>query len=98
MRLQVDLEFQQNKIKELNKKYNVQMFTTKNRGGKAYFAEQKIREFKEILFRIKKLHKRLKKRLNSAKLIKQAVQNMNNTKTEKYNLEPEVIERKSLQN
>ena len=98
MRLQVDLEFQQNKIKELNKKYNVQMFTTKNRGGKAYFAEQKIREFKKILFRIKKSHKRLKKRLNSAKLIKQAVQNMNNTKTEKYSLEPEVIERKSLQN
>ena len=42
MRLQVDLEFQQNKIKELNKKYNVEMFTTKNRGGKAYAAEQKI--------------------------------------------------------
>ena len=97
MRLQVDLEFQQNKIKELNKKYNVQMFTTKNRGGKAYVAEQKIRELKKILFRIKKSHKRLKKRLNSTKLIKQSVQNMNNTKTEKYNLEPEVIERKSLQ-
>ena len=45
------------------------MFTTKNRGGKAYMAEQKIREFKKILFRIKKSHKRLKKRLNSAKLI-----------------------------
>ena len=73
------------------------MFTTKNRGGKAYVAEQKVREFKKILFRIKKSHKRLKKRLNSTKLIKQAVQNMNNTKTEKYNLEPEVIERKSLQ-
>ena len=98
MRLQVDLEFQQNKIKELNKKYNIQMFTSKNRGGKAYVAEQKIREFKKILFRIKKSHKRLKKRLNSTKAIKQAVQNMNNTKSEKYNLEPEVIEQKSLQN
>ena len=42
IRLQVDLEFQQNKIKKLNKKYNVEMFTTKNRGGKAYAAEQKI--------------------------------------------------------
>ena len=60
MRLQVDLEFQQYKIKELNKNYNVQMFTTKNRVGKAYMAEQKIREFKKILFRIKKSHKRLK--------------------------------------
>ena len=96
MRLQVDLEFQQNKIKELNKKYNVDMFSTKIRGGKAYAAEQKIREFKKILFRIKKTYKRLNKRLNSAKLIKQTVQNMNNTKSIKYDLEPEVIENCSL--
>ena len=96
MRLQVDLEFQQNKIKELNKKYNVDMFSTKIRGGKAYAAEQKIREFKKILFRIKKTYKRLNKRLNSAKLIKQTVQNMNNTKSIKYDLEPEVIENRSL--
>ena len=96
MRLQVDLEFQQNKIKELNKKYNVEMFTTKNRGGKAYAAEQKIREFKKILFKIKKTYKRLKKRLNSAKLIKKTVQNMNNTKSIKYGFEPEFVERQSL--
>ena len=96
MRLQVDLEFQQNKIKELNKKYNVDMFSTKNRGGKAYAAEQKIREFKKILFRVKKTYKRLKKRLNSAKLIKKTVQNMNNTKSVKYGFEPEIIEKRSL--
>ena len=96
MRLQVDLEFHQNKIKELNKKYNVDMFSTKNRGGKAYAAEQKIREFKKILFRIKKTYKRLNKRLNSAKLIKKTVQNMNNTKSIKYGLEPEIIEKRSL--
>ena len=96
MRLQVDLEFHQNKIKELNKKYNVDMFSTKNRGGKAYAAEKKIREFKKILFRIKKTYKRLNKRLNSAKLIKKTVQNMNNTKSIKYGLEPEIIEKRSL--
>ena len=96
MRLQVDLEFQQNKIKEINQKYNVEMFSSKNRGGKAYVAEQKIREFKKILFRIKKTYKRLKKRLNSAKLIKKTVQNMNNTKSIKYGLEPEIIEKRSL--
>ena len=45
MRLQVDLEFQQNEIKKLNQKYNVEMFSTKIRGGKAFAAEQKIREF-----------------------------------------------------
>ena len=96
MRLQVDLEFQQNKIKELNKKYNVEMFSTKTRGGKAFAAEQKIREFKKILFRIKKTYKRMRKRLNSAKLIKKTVENMNNTKSIKYDLEPEVIEIRSL--
>ena len=96
MRLQVDLEFQQNKIKELNKKYNVDMFSTKNRGGKAYAAEQKIREFKKILFKIKKTYNRLKKILNSAKLIKKTVQDMNNTKSIKYGFEPELVERQTL--
>ena len=96
MRLQVDLEFHQNKIKELNKKYNVDMFSTKIRGGKAYAAEQKIKEFKKILFRIKKTYKRMNKRLNSSKVIKKTVENMNNTKSIKYDLEPEVIEKRSL--
>ena len=96
MRLQVDLEFQQNKIKALNQKYNIEMFSSKNRGGKAYAAEQKIRKFKKILFRIKTRYKRLKKRLNSAQLIKKAVQNMNNVKCSKYGFEPEYIERESL--
>ena len=67
MRLQVDLEFQQNKIKKINQKYNVEMFSTKNRGGKAYIAEQKIREFTKILFKIKKTYKRLKKTIKLSK-------------------------------
>ena len=96
MRVQVDLEFQQNKIKELNKKYNVEMFSTKTRGGKAFAAEQKIREFKKILFRIKKTYKRMQKKLNSTKLIRKTVENMNKTKSIKYDLEPEVIEKRSL--
>ena len=41
MRLQTDLEFQQNEIKKLNKKYNVKMFSTRVRGGKAFAAEQR---------------------------------------------------------
>ena len=45
MRLQADLEIAQNKIKILNKKYNVEMFSSCIRGGKAYAAEQKIKEF-----------------------------------------------------
>ena len=39
MRLQVDLEFQQNEIKRLNKKCNVEMFSSRVSGGKAYAAK-----------------------------------------------------------
>ena len=37
--LQADLEFQQNEIKRLNNKYNVEMFISKVTGGKAFAAE-----------------------------------------------------------
>ena len=53
MRLQVDNEFQQVKIKDLKNENNVEMFTSSVRGGKAFAAEQKIRELKT---RISKLH------------------------------------------
>ena len=43
MRLQTDLEFKQNQIKKLNNEFDVEMFYTKVRGGKAFAAEQKIR-------------------------------------------------------
>lgn len=46
-RLQTDQEFQQKEIFELNKKYNVDMFSTVVRGGKAFAAEQKLRELKK---------------------------------------------------
>ena len=45
MKLQTDLEFQQNEIKRLNEESNVEMYSTKVREGKAFVAEQKIREF-----------------------------------------------------
>ena len=81
MRLQTDQEFQQNEIKKLNLKYNVEMFSSRVRGGKAFAAEKKIREFKKILFKSKKLQKKNKKgkRLDSKKLIIKAVENMNKT-------------------
>ena len=43
MRLQVDNEFEQIKIKDLNEKNNIQIFTSSVRGGKAFATEQKIR-------------------------------------------------------
>ena len=57
MRLQMDLEFNQNKIKQLNKKFDVDVFHTKVRGGKAFAAEQKTREFKKILLRSKRFER-----------------------------------------
>ena len=97
MRLQVNLEFQQNEIKKLNEKYNVEMFSTKTRGGKAFAAEQKIRESKKILFESKRLHKSTKtSRLDAKKLIRNTVQNMNNTNSQKYELAPNTIEKNPL--
>ena len=61
MRLQTDQEFQQNEIKKLNLKYNVEMFSSRVRGGKAFTAEQKIREFKKLLFKSRSLHKIINK-------------------------------------
>ena len=55
-RLQTDQEFKEKKIFEPNKKYSVDMFSTTVRGGKAFAAEQKLRELK------KALEKKIKKR------------------------------------
>ena len=57
MRLQTDLEFKQNQIKKLNDEFNVEMFHTKVRGGKAFVVEQKIGEFKKDLLRSKRFEK-----------------------------------------
>ena len=43
MRIQTDLEFRQNETKKLNKKYNIEMFSSRIREGKAHAAEQNIR-------------------------------------------------------
>ena len=52
MTLQVDNEFQQVKVKDLNDMNNVEMFTTSVRGGKAFAAEQKIRELKNKVTKV----------------------------------------------
>ena len=53
MRLQTDQEFKQRNREELNKKFNVEMYRIHLRGGKAFAAEQKIRELKKLLLRNK---------------------------------------------
>ena len=62
--IQTDREFEQNEIKELNKRYNVHMFSLKVRGGKSFAVEQKIRDLKKLPCKTKALSKRLEKELN----------------------------------
>ena len=96
LRLQTDLEFKQNQIKILNDEFNVEMFHTKVRGGKAFAAEQKIREFKKILLRSKRYEKNSNNRIRPNDLIKKAAKNINETISTKYQLAPETIEKRSL--
>ena len=75
------------------------MFSSCVRGGKAYAAEQKIREFKKLLFRSKRLHKTTStKRFDSRKQICIAVKNMNSINSQKYSYAPNAIEEKAVEN
>ena len=65
------------------------MFHTRLHCGKAFAAEQKIREL-NLLKTFKK------KRIRPNKLIRKAVQNMNETISTKYGFAPETIEKRSL--
>ena len=90
MRLQVDNEIQQVKIKDLNEINHVEMFTTSAVGGKTFAAEQKIRELKT---RISKLNVQ-KLKISPTKIISNSAIYMNNVPSEKYGLTPEEIEKK----
>ena len=92
MRLQVDNEFQQVRIKDLNNENNVEMFTSSVRGGKAFAAEQKVKEFQTT---IAKLNAQ-KLKISPTKIIQNSTLNMNIMKSLKYGLSPEEIERRSL--
>ena len=94
--LETNLEFNQNKIKTLNKKLNVDMYHAKFRGGKAFATDQKIREFKKLLWRSKCFDKIKKKRIRPLQLIKNAAENMNTTSSVKYGISPENMEKKKL--
>lgn len=52
MWLQADQELLQNEIKKLNKKCNVNIFTTVIKGGKAFATEQKLYELKKECLRL----------------------------------------------
>ena len=96
MRLQTDLEFKQEKISDLNKKYNVDMFSTAVRGGKAFVAEQKIRELKKRKSRLSALQKNMRVKRSPNNIIEKAVDNMNSLSSAKYGIAPNEIEKNSL--
>ena len=93
LKLQVDQEFQQVKIKDLNDLNNLKMFSTSHRGGKAFAAEQKIRELKT---RIAKLHGQ-KLKMSPPKIIKISVVNVNILPSKKYKFSPEDVEKRSIE-
>ena len=93
MRLQVDQEFQQVKIKDLNDLNNVEMFSTFLRGGKAFAAEQKIRELKA---RIAKLFSQ-KLKMSQRKIIQMSTVNMNIRPSKKYGFSPGEVEKRALE-
>ena len=87
MKLQVDQEFQQVRIKDLNDLNNVEMFSTSIRGGKAFAAEQKIRELKT---RIAKLASQ-KLKITPKKIIEMSTANMNIQSSKKFVFFPEEV-------
>ena len=92
IRVQTDMEFEQNEIKRLNKNFNIEMFSSKLNDGHAFAAEQKIRSFKELLSKARNLGKRK----NLYKLIEDVTTNLNNTKTSKYSSVPNKVEKLAL--
>ena len=72
------------------------MFHSKVRGGKAFAAEQKIRELKKILLKSKRFVKNGGKRIIPNQLIKKAVENMNETASTKYGVSPGSVENKTI--
>ena len=92
----MDQGFIQNEIKSLNENYNVQMFSTNVRDGKAFAAEQKIRELKKRIFRLKSFNQKDKIRLKPNDIIRKATNSMNKIPSEKYGIEPDRVQKGKL--
>ena len=94
MRLQVNKEFQQVKIKDLNDENNVEMFTTAVWCGKTFAAEQKIRELRTTISKLN-VQKLI---ISSAKKTEASTANMSLKRNRKYGLSPGEIDRRALSN
>ena len=74
------------------------MFRSRARGGKAYAAEQKVREFKKRFFCNKQLHKTTStKPFDLKKLICKTVENMKSARSQKHGYAPDTIEKKTAE-
>ena len=74
------------------------MFSTAVTGGKAFADEQKLRELKKRISKLLALQRNSKAKLKSPNvIIEKAVENMNSFPTIKYGLEPDQIEKRSLE-
>ena len=81
------------KIKDLNELNNVTVFSTPLRDGKVFAAEQKIRELKT---RIAKLRSQ-KLKIPPKKIIEILTANMNIRPSAKYGFSPEEVEKRALE-
>ena len=72
------------------------MYSTKLRGGKAFAAEQKIRELRKLLLRSKRMKKFERERVKPNELIKKVTFNLINIVSPKHGFAPQDIENKSL--
>ena len=93
--LQVDNEFQQVKIKDINDKYNVTIFATSIRAGNAFAAEQKNRELKSRISKVKTILDKSKAKIPAVTITKESAENMNDVKGEKYGIGPNDVEKTS---
>ena len=92
MKLQVDQELQQQKIKDLNKQNNVKIFSTSLRGGKAFAAEQKIGKLKTRISKLKDQNLKI----TPNKIIEISTKNMNIQPSKKYGISPDEVESRAL--
>ena len=92
---QTDQEFNQNEIKKLNSKHNVEHCNSKLNEDHAVAAEQKIRELKNRLKNFKRLNKIKKKTLKPNDVLKKAAANMKLHPNRKYGVPREEVEKKS---
>ena len=89
----MDNEFQQVKIKDSNDRYNVAIFTTSIRGGKAFATKQKIRERKSRIAKLKAISDKSKAKIPPTTIIRQSIKNVNNVKSKKYDISPNDMEK-----